>query len=305
MPPPAPPPTFDEVVAAPPEELETQGLSFGSIAMTDAEMQRLQQATATGTHNKPMGRHHSLSRDYTAAAPINALEPTGISIGDVSMMSAATNLTNLQMKLDDGGTSFGTTMSFSTNNADMVDGGLMDAVGTSFGSLSLDRNNREKLFQTLELAAGGPEVPPMFRSEIKSSGNLLDCSDTESESSREKELLVKEKSQAWERMKTQLEKQTSKSVESSVGSQELMPPPSAPPQSQNRAAAVAVAEFDNIELALPTMEANFSTLSAWSAADDGDDNDQKKTPSGDNNDDDDAAAAPPPPPQLTKTTDSF
>jgi len=69
---------------------------------------------------------------------MNALEPTGISIGDVSMMSAATNLTNLQMKLDEGGTSFGTMMSFTTNsgynnnnNADMVDGGLMDAVGTS------------------------------------------------------------------------------------------------------------------------------------------------------------------------------
>lgn len=232
------------------------------------------------------------------------LEPTGISIGDISMMSANT------MKLEDTGTSFGTMMSYNTlnttnhsKNPDMVDGGLMDAVGSSFGSLSLDKNNRDMLFKTLEIAGGGSEVPPMFRSETKSSANLLDCSDTESESSREKEELTKQKSQAWEMMKTQLGKQTSKGA--SVGSQDLMPPPLGVPQhntnanSKNNASAAAT--FDNLEINLPptTMEANFSTLSAWSAADDGAEN-----AAGANGDDGDVGAMPPPPSQLTKT-DSF
>ena len=232
------------------------------------------------------------------------LEPTGISIGDVSMMSASTNF---QMKLEDVGTSFGTMMSFNmlnnnNNNPDMVDGGLMDAVGTSFGSLSLDVNNRDTLYKTLEIAAGGPEVPPMFRSEIKASGNLLDCSDTESESSDHKDKLTKQKSQAWEMMKTQLEKQNSKGA--SIGSQDLMPPPVGIPQHNNaqvqQSPVVGPPNFDNIEIALPTttMEANFSSLSAWGAADDDD--------SAADGDDDSAAEAalPPPPPQLAKT-DSY
>ncbi|OEU14828.1 hypothetical protein FRACYDRAFT_218662 [Fragilariopsis cylindrus CCMP1102] len=182
-------------------------------------------------------------------------------MGDVSMMSAGTNF---QMKLEDIGTSFGTMMSYNTSHPDMVDGGLMEAVGTSFGSLSLDMNggnnndyNRDKLYRTLEIAAGGAEVPPMFsHAEQKSSGNLLDCDDTDSENSDDKDKLVAQKSQAWEMMQTKLIQQTSKG--NSVGSQDLMPPP--PGKST----------FENIEVALPTanLESNFSTLSAWSAADD-------------------------------------
>ena len=266
--------------------------------MTDAEMNKLQQGSS---HNKN-SRHKKSSNSNDATPPMGGvLEPTGISIGDVSMHSA--NTTNYLMKLEENGTSFGTMMSYNTlssNNPDMVDGGLMDAVGTSFGSLSLDKNNRDMLFKTLEIAGGGSEVPPMFRSETKSSANLLDCSDTDSECSRDKEKLTKQKSQAWEMMKTQLDKQTSKGA--SVGSHDLMPPPVGVP---NHSKDSAAATFDNLEIALPptTMEANFSTLSAWSAADDFKDN-----ADGTNDNDDasheDAVAAPPPPPQLTKT-DSF
>mmetsp|Transcript_51430 Transcript_51430/g.58379 ORF Transcript_51430/g.58379 Transcript_51430/m.58379 type:complete len:271 (-) Transcript_51430:53-865(-) len=218
-------------------------------------------------------------------------------MGDVSMMSAGTNF---QMKLEDIGTSFGTMMSYNTLHPDMVDGGLMEAVGTSFGSLSLDMtgNNRDKLYKTLEIAASGPEVPPMLfhPQEKKSSGNLLDCSDTESENSNsdDKHQLTKQKSQAaWEMMKTSLQQQTSKG--NSVGSQDLMPPPprgnfglsSSQQQQQQQqqqrnittassasasASGLGNPTFDNIEIALPTttMESNFSTLSAWSAVDDDD-----------------------------------
>ena len=306
---------YDNFVAPPSDELERDGISFGSLHMTDAEMHRLQQGSS---HGLGKSSRHSISRNSNRnsngmpAAPMGGiLEPTGISFGDVSMHSAATNFT---MKLEENGTSFGTLMSYNTlntTNPDMVDGGLMDAVGTSFGSLSLDKNNRDMLFKTLEIAGGGSEVPPMFRAETKSSGNLLDCSDTESESSRDKEELTKQKSQAWEMMKTQLDKQTSKGT---INSQDLMPPPPTGVQQNNGNNNSNKNEFDNIEIALPptTMEANFSTLSAWSAADDeyneppsATKKENTNATSGNGvNGQEDAAAIPPPPPELVKV-DSF
>ncbi len=313
---------YDNFVAPPSDELERDGISFGSLHMTDAEMQRLQQGSS---HGLSKSSRHSISRQHNSSnknsngmpvAPMGGvLEPTGISFGDVSMHSAATNFT---MKLEENGTSFGTLMSYNTLNTtnhsmnpDMVDGGLMDAVGTSFGSLSLDKNNRDMLFKTLEIAGGGSEVPPMFRSETKSSANLLDCSDTESESSRDKEELTKQKSQAWEMMKTQLDKQTSKGT---INSQDLMPPPPTGVPQSNRNIISNKNDFDNIEIALPptTMEANFSTLSAWSAADDeyneppsASKGEKTNATSGDaDNSQEDAAAIPPPPAELVKV-DSF
>ena len=328
-------PVFDNYGAAPPQELERDGLSFGSIHMTDAEMYKLQQGSNHSKNKQQSNRQHSISKQQpqhtensnfsaatTPSAPMGGvLEPTGISIGDVSMHSVNTNL---QMKLEDTGTSFGTMMSYNTYNSgnpDMVDGGLMDAVGTSFGSLSLDKSNRDMLFKTLEISGGGPEVPPMFRAETKATENLLDCSDTESESSRDKEQLTKQKSQAWEMMKTQLEKQSSKGA--SVNSEDLMPPPVRVLQndaisnpSKKRESSSVAATFDNFEIALPptTMESNFSNLSAWSAADDNL-NDSPipikrnvkhtaTTNDDDDNDIGDAVAIPPPPPELTKV-DSF
>jgi len=319
--------------AAPPTEgLDKDGLSFGSLHMTDAEMHTLQLGSAHGPSKRQSNRRRRGSNDNNAnqnlipAAPMGGvLEPAGLSIGDVSMHSASMHsfASNYQMKLEENGTSFGTEMSYNTmntslhgNNPDMVDGGLIDAVGSSFGSLSLDKNNRDILFKTLEIAGGGSEVPPMFRSETKSSVNLLDCSDTESESSREREVLTKQKSQRWEMMKTQLEKQTSKGH--SVDSQDLMPPPVGVPQhtvtntnsnknhnnTNHHNAASAADKFDDLVIALPptTMEANFSTLSAWSAAD------EESNSNDDDDDDDDSqddvVAIAPPPPQLTKT-DSY
>jgi len=316
--------------AAPPTEgLDRDGLSFGSLHMTDAEMQTLQLGSAHGPNKRQSDRRRQGSNDSNdnqnaiPAAPMGGvLEPTGISIGDVSMHSASMHsvASNYQMKLEENGASFGTLMSYNTmntslhgNNPDMVDGGLIDAVGSSFGSLSLDQNNRDILFKTLEIAGGGSEVPPMFRSETKSSSNLLDCSDTESESSREREVLTKQKSQRWEMMKTQLEKQTSKGH--SVDSQDLMPPPVGVPQhtvtnmnsnkNHNNNTASATDKFDDLVIALPptTMEANFSTLSAWSAVDE-ETNSNYDDDDDDDDSQDDVVAIAPPPPQLTKT-DSY
>jgi hypothetical protein len=49
----------------------------------------------------------------------------------------------------------------------MVNGGLVYAVGTSSGSLSLGPENQEALFRWLELTASGGEIPPMFLSKEK------------------------------------------------------------------------------------------------------------------------------------------
>jgi hypothetical protein len=150
----------------------------------------------------------------------------------------------------------------------MPDGGL-EAIGTSFGSLSLDPWNREQLFQALELTGGGPEIPPMFHSEAKATGNLLECSDTESEGSQEKPELVAHKSEAWEKMRasvaqTQLFHSQSKG---SAKSADLMPPP----------VTVRTNNDDNMIngaiLSVPStsLERDFSQLSAWD--DDGYDGD--------------------------------
>jgi hypothetical protein len=228
---------------------------------------------------------HSDNRHNNNIEPVPAalgrLEPTGISFGDMSMMSTGTNM----MRLEDTGTSFGTMMSFGTamgGGPDMVDGGLMAAVGTSFGSLSLDPKNREALFRTLELTAGGPEIPPMFHSEEKATGNLLDCSDTESESSEDKHKLTMQKSQAWERMKSQIATETilkQQGSKDTIGSTDMMPPPVGvsshyhhQQHQQQPASSSPTAQpyFVDTEVAVPTtaLENNFSTLSVWSAADD-------------------------------------
>eukprot|EP00539_Tryblionella_compressa_P014410 CAMPEP_0178830546 /NCGR_PEP_ID=MMETSP0746-20121128/8977_1 /TAXON_ID=913974 /ORGANISM="Nitzschia punctata, Strain CCMP561" /LENGTH=717 /DNA_ID=CAMNT_0020492713 /DNA_START=59 /DNA_END=2212 /DNA_ORIENTATION=+ len=312
-----PTPTFDEFVQAP-DNLEPAGVSFGSIHMTDAEMKQLQALTATSNHSSSFNNDTHGNPSYSnndgdskptnggneaIPAALNGLEPTGISFGDVSMMSSGTSA----MRLEETGASFGTMMSFNTMSPDMVDGGLMEAIGTSFGSLSLDATNRQSLFQALEVTGGGPQIPPMFHSEEKATGNLLDCSDTESENSQDKEMLTQQKSQAWERMKTHIATETKlkhHGSKGSVDSHDLMPPPVGNPnhdrheqyqqhhQQEPQQQQPASTNFVDAEVTVPTttLENNFSTLSAWSAADDFDGGLE----------DLDAAAAPPPPQALKK-----
>lgn len=271
-------PTFDEFVAAPPDALDSGGLSFGSTMMPDAEITKSQAAVTTfgdvvSTKNTNLAHHDAFksSGDDEALPPaIDSLEPIGISFGDISMMSTGTN------RLEAGGTSFGTMMSLATM---LPDGGL-EAVGTSFGSLSLDPMDRDQLFQRLEVTGGGPWIPPMFDVEDRATGNLLECSDTESDDSGSNADLVAQKSEAWEKMRmsvAQTQLRHSQSKGGTVNSDELMPPP----VSGCRSNGSPIKEGTVLSVPTTTMERDFSQMSAWN----------------DDEDDDEAAPAPP---QLEK-----
>jgi hypothetical protein len=306
-------PSFDDAAVSPPGSLEPGTFSFGSITMTDADQRKLESGGVSfgsvmsyaqnqhhqnhHSHHYPYGNHNpnwnspqqqyqqqqsknndSSNFDDVVPQAIDGLEPTGVSFGDVSMMSVGTTK---GQKLQNTGTSFGSVMSY-VKQPDMVDGGL-EAIGTSFGSLSLDTTNRETLYHSLELAAAGPEVPPIFQQQ-KSTGNLLDCSDTESDDEEDNEL-VAQKSAMWEKMQeTVLRKSGSKTNPScsSAGSiksgDEMPPPPPAKPTT-----------FDDMSVPLTHMERDFSALSAY-----------EDDFAYDNDDNDDNAAATMPPPSLQK-----
>mmetsp|Transcript_68333 Transcript_68333/g.191490 ORF Transcript_68333/g.191490 Transcript_68333/m.191490 type:complete len:280 (+) Transcript_68333:357-1196(+) len=253
-------------------KLQATGASYGSVmsykygnnnhSNHHSQQQQQQQQYHQQQQQQQQQQSYGMKRedhdDHTPIA-LNSLEPTGISFGDMSMMSTGA-------KLEAGGTSFGTMMS-------------LEQIGTSFGSLSLDPNSREMLYQTLELTGGGPQIPPMFDSEDKATGNLLECSDTESEDSQSKPELTAQKSEAWERMRmsvayTQLQHSQSKGT---VNSTDLMPPPAIMHSTNGEEG-----DMNGRVLSIPTtnFQRDYSQLSAW--GDDGDD---------------EAAA---PPPQLEK-----
>ena len=315
------PMTFDEYMAMlPPGALEPAGLSFGSITMTDAEQRKLESTgTSFGsvmsynlTGNQKLthppvaptsssaaqvsnnqhpataskGNNEQTNADEAAPAALDGLEPTGISFGDVSMMSMGT-----KGKLENTGTSFGSMMSYTA-----VEGGL-EAIGTSFGSLSLDTTNRDTLFKSLEIAAAGPtippagtDVPPIFQAQ-RSTGNLLECSDTESEDSDQNQQLVKQKSAAWENMQATFQAQRQKSRDLSGPGDNAEQPPAAGGGPQQ-----VIANIPTNIVAVPAtnFERDFSALSAWEMQD-GNNN----HPGAEN----DAAAMPPPPPMAKQDSD--
>lgn len=262
------PTNFDEYVLPPDSGLEPSALSFGSVMMSDTEMKKLESG---GTS---FGTAMSFKNTEKSVEPTAALESArGASFGDMSMMSVGTR------KLEDAGYSFGSQMSYNTMRADIPDGGL-DVIGASFGSLSLDTTNRHTLFQQLEIAAAGPEIPPMLNS-TKSTSNLLACSDSESEEDEsQKHVIARKKSQAWERMQASVANNiSSQKSKSTAGSGELMPPPAAPADKTGTDISVPTTRFDR----------DFSQLSAF----DDDFNNH-------NGDDD---GLPPPPSQLAKLDD--
>ena len=147
-----------------------------------------------------------------AAALMNApLEHAGLSFGSTSMMSVG------NQKLEPAGLSFGSMMSYSVANSkvpDMLDGGL-EQIGTSFGSLSLtsaEANNlRDSLFKQ---PPPGSFATPTLLSQQRSHGNLLDCSDTESEDDDEESSANQaSKSAEWEKLKAMLEKHTNTNMD--------------------------------------------------------------------------------------------
>ena len=311
--------TFDEYMAMlPPGALEPAGLSFGSITMTDAEQRKLEStgtsfgsvmsynltsnqkpthqpvapssssAVQMGNNQLPTtssnGKYEQSNSDDAAPAALDGLEPTGISFGDVSMMSMGT-----RGKLENTGTSFGSMMSYTP-----VEGGL-EAIGTSFGSLSLDTTNRDTLFKSLEIAAAGPtippsgtDVPPIFQAQ-RSTGNLLECSDTESEDSDQNHQLVKQKSAAWENMQATFEAQRQKSRDLSGSGEDVERSPAA----ERPQHVIANIPTNIVAVPATNFERDFSALSAWEMQD------GSHNPSAEN----DAAAMPPPPPMAKQDSE--
>ena len=218
--------------------------------------------------------NYHANKNEVPAMVDGGLEPAGLSfgtIGSVSMMSFGNG------KLEAGGTSFGSVMSFSVASRapDMVDGGL-EPVGTSFGSLSLNSTDEKYLQHALganTACQGGQSslnkpnrtlaathqnnsityaTPPLF-SEQRSTGNLLECSDTESEGDEEAPAALQaSKTAEWEKLKAMLDHKTQSHSRSPHRNFQVPTGFQMPPEG----------------LPTTTFEHNFSELSAMSMAED-------------------------------------
>lgn len=205
----------------PPAELDANGeFSLGSLIITDAEQYRLEQGVSTGS------AMYAIDEDTSRMpppVPVDNLEPAGLSFGTVMSLNTVE-----PVELDTGGLSYGTMMSATPENV-MVgasfgsrmsyvpaapDAGLED-IGTSFGSLTLDPVERQNLIQSLEGPVPPPPLPPQEEVEAaptflklqKSKGNLLDCSDTESDEEESAANRSSQKSANWQRLKETFEQQ--------------------------------------------------------------------------------------------------
>jgi hypothetical protein len=273
----------------PPAGLDpTSGLSFGSINMTDYEENLLSggysfgstmHATNTNTNTHTNANSNMNANTASAATTANArrgsnndmhvnfaegvaaayvapvdggLEPVGLSFG--SMMSIGT-----QDKLEPGGLSFGSMMSMSVKGVDAVDGGL-EAIGTSFGSLTLTTEDQmavedqRRLLRVMEADQESAEAMPTatFLNAAKSQGNLLECSDTDSdgedESAHERSA---QKSAEWEKLQATFKMQTNSMPDSAA-----MPPPMFPGGTPS-----------TLTIPNTTFNRDFSQMSAFSVGD--------------------------------------
>lgn len=224
---------FESVVVEPPSGLDPdQQFSMGSMAMmSDMEQAKLMNGCSIGTtmsylkqpddeqdlepYPLDAQQHvHFTTGDHPekgAVAPVDGgLEPAGLSFG--SVMSLGT-VNTADLKLETAGLSFGSLMSYSVADnkpkaPEAVDGGL-EAIGTSFGSLSLATTDKERLIASLEEPKNMPpvlEAAPTFLRHEKSRGSLLACSDTDSddEESSSAAQQSQNKSAEWEKLKATL-----------------------------------------------------------------------------------------------------
>jgi hypothetical protein len=200
-----------------------------------------------------------------AALMTGALEPSGLSFGSVSMMSVGNG------KLEPGGLSFGSMMSYSVANSrapDMVDGGL-EPIGTSFGSLSLnstDRSHLENALNATDLkqAPQASFMTPTFLSQQRSKGDLLECSDTESEDEEEEPALNQaSKSAEWEKLKEMLQKHTKMEQHQAAQQHQAKHTPTPIPQPSRPLQPLQQHQFDASHEALPEtgFYENISALS--------------------------------------------
>ena len=215
-----------------------------------------------------------------ALPPDGGLEPQGLSFGSVSVMSIG------DAKLEPTGISFGSAMSFRMT-PDMVDGGL-DGIGMSFGSMTLATNAEEPYdpqqnqHNIMPPPPSGPTqakstdtLPTLFQ-QNRSSVNLLDCSDTDSEGEEESAQRSQQKNLEWEKMKALVDRGN----EGGNG----VPQPTSMPTSFPSSFAMP---------GTTTFARDLSQMSALSAGDAGDFNDPTMHP---NMQSMMAAAAMPPPP---------
>mmetsp|Transcript_23201 Transcript_23201/g.34249 ORF Transcript_23201/g.34249 Transcript_23201/m.34249 type:complete len:571 (+) Transcript_23201:80-1792(+) len=215
------------------------------------------------------GQHYYKEFDETVDMVGGGLEPTGISFGSISMNSVSG-------KLEPAGTSFGSMMSFTVGSKapEPIDGGL-EPIGTSFGSLSLNSVEQSNLQRALNSdgqdtriadAKDDSDAIPTLLSQQKSMGNLLECSDTESEPDEEEQALKQaSKSAEWEKLKAILEAHTN------MDNIEASQPP-APYRSQNvpceetrfdrdfsNVSAMSMGEFEDFDNLAPLPQKNESS----------------------------------------------
>ena len=142
------------------------------------------------------------SQEYNEHVP----EPVdyGLEVGNsaLSMMSIGT------IKLDDGGTSFGSAMSFATHRPPgAVEGGLQD-IGTSFGSMTIGglapppTAAGKDAFEPPE-----PSAEPTFLHQQRSKANLLACDDSDSEDEQHSAQASLQKSADWAKLQATFEAQ--------------------------------------------------------------------------------------------------
>ena len=243
-----------EVMPPPPSSIDAKGgCSFGSIGMMSVgEQDRLMRENIddepiplrVGSGNDRLishSSHHEQQNDREIPQPVDGgLEPIGFSFG--SMMSIGTDVgmaaSAAAGRLERAGLSFGSAMSYSVLGgsrhavAPPVDGGLQD-IGTSFGSLSLADGERERIIALAKremmleqnTSAGGEAyVTPTLLQQQKSTGNLLDCSDTESEDEDTSADASAQKSAQWEKLQAALAAQDESMRTSQLTAS--MPPPS-------------------------------------------------------------------------------
>mmetsp|Transcript_3527 Transcript_3527/g.6739 ORF Transcript_3527/g.6739 Transcript_3527/m.6739 type:complete len:655 (+) Transcript_3527:199-2163(+) len=177
------------------DQMKPSAFSFGS--MTGA---REQSDRSDEEHQQH--RHHY---DESAPQPVDYGLEAGSSA--LSMMSIGT------IKLDDVGTSFGSVMSYATNNRHgvpgAVDGGLQD-IGTSFGSMTIGNDGDMAPPPPVVKDAFEPPEPsaePTFLLQQRSKANLLDCGDSDSEDEQHSAQASLQKSADWAKLKATFESQ--------------------------------------------------------------------------------------------------
>jgi hypothetical protein len=199
-----------------------------------------QQQQMKQTQQQP---RHAYRRDDFPPPVDGGLEPMGFSIG--SAMSLETDVREAaaaaarNFRLEPAGLSIGSMMSISVAGGGTrprrssaatpgaVGGGLQD-VGTSFGSLSLDPMERKRFIAEAEqemklMQENGnlDQAVPTMLTQKKSRGNLLDCSDSESDEGEASAEASAQKSAQWVKLQETLAAQD-ESIRNVTSS---MPPP--------------------------------------------------------------------------------